>query len=55
MPAGAGTETPYFFPGDPKNITSDGFLKKYLRPDTANIASRVVYDINSSSRTRNLI
>jgi formylglycine-generating enzyme required for sulfatase activity/nitrate/TMAO reductase-like tetraheme cytochrome c subunit len=48
----AGTETPYFFPGDPKKFTSEGFLKKLFGPDTSNIASRVVYKVNSSSKTK---
>jgi sulfatase modifying factor 1 len=47
-----GTETPYFFPGDPKKFTSKGFLKKIFRPDTAVIASRVVYIMNSYSKTQ---
>lgn len=47
-----GTETPYFFEGNPKDFTSKGFLKKIFGPDTAKIASRVVYALNSSSRTR---
>ena len=38
-----GTETPYFFEGSPKDYTSTGFLKKIFGPDTANIASSVVY------------
>jgi len=46
-----GTETPYFFEGDPKRFTSEGFMKRILKPDTANIASRVVYSNNSSGRT----
>jgi formylglycine-generating enzyme required for sulfatase activity/nitrate/TMAO reductase-like tetraheme cytochrome c subunit len=48
----AGTETPYFFPGNPKNFTSSGFLKKIFGPDTAVIASRVVYKVNSLSKTK---
>jgi formylglycine-generating enzyme len=47
-----GTATPYFFPGDPKKFTSVGFLKKIFGPDTAVIGSRVIYKVNSSSRTR---
>ncbi len=47
-----GTETPYFFPGDPKKFTSEGFLRKIFRPDTAVISSRVVYNMNSDGRTR---
>ena len=46
-----GTETPYFFEGDPKKFTSDGFLKKLLKPDTSNIASHAVYIVNSASKT----
>jgi formylglycine-generating enzyme len=47
-----GTETPYFFPGNPKDFSSTGFLKKLLKPDTSNIASRVIYKLNSSSKTQ---
>jgi formylglycine-generating enzyme len=47
-----GTQTPYFFAGNPKKLTSAGFLRKLLGPDTTNIASRVVYDVNSSSKTK---
>ena len=46
-----GTETPYFFNGNPKKMTSEGFLKKIFGPDTAIIASRVVYNLNSPSKT----
>jgi formylglycine-generating enzyme required for sulfatase activity len=47
-----GTTTPYFFEGDPKKFTSEGFLKKIFKPDTAVIASRVVYKVNSMSKTK---
>ena len=47
-----GTETPYFFPGDPKKFTSEGFLRKIFRPDTAVISSRVVYNMNSDGKTK---
>jgi formylglycine-generating enzyme required for sulfatase activity len=46
-----GTETPYFFEGNPKKLSSEGFLKKILKPDTSNIASRVVYNLNSAAKT----
>ena len=46
-----GTETPYFFEGNPKKFTSKGFFNKLLGPDTANIASRVVYSESSASKT----
>jgi formylglycine-generating enzyme required for sulfatase activity len=48
----AGTQTPYFFPGNPKDFTSAGLLKKIFGPDTAVIASRVVYKVNSYSKTK---
>jgi formylglycine-generating enzyme len=47
-----GTETPYFFVGDPKKFTSSGLLKRIFGPDTAVIASRVVYKVNSNSKTK---
>ncbi|OFY61696.1 MAG: hypothetical protein A2X04_11640 [Bacteroidetes bacterium GWF2_41_9] len=46
-----GTETPYFFAGDPNKFTSEGFLKKFFGPDTSLIASRIVYKENSTSKT----
>jgi len=46
-----GTETPYFFEGNPKKLTSAGFLKKMFGPDTSGIASKAVYSINSPSKT----
>ena len=46
-----GTETPYFFEGSPKKFSSEGFLRKIIRPDTSLIASFVVYSGNSSSKT----
>jgi formylglycine-generating enzyme required for sulfatase activity len=46
-----GTTTPYYFTGDPKKYTSQGFFRKLFKPDTANIAALVVYKVNSSSRT----
>ena len=47
-----GTETPYFFEGNPKKLTSTGFFRRIFGSDTANIASWVVYKLNSSSRTK---
>jgi sulfatase modifying factor 1 len=46
-----GTGTPYFFEGNPKKFTSQGFLKKLLGKDTSNIASYAIYNKNSLSRT----
>jgi formylglycine-generating enzyme required for sulfatase activity len=48
----AGTQTPYFFPGDPKKFTSLGLFKKVFGSDTAVIASRIVYKENSASKTK---
>lgn len=48
----AGTQTPYFFPGDPKKFTSLGLFKKVFGRDTAVIASQVVYKENSASKTK---
>lgn len=47
-----GTASPYFFEGNPKKFTSEGFLKKLLKPDTAIINSFVVYKQNSNSKTK---
>ena len=44
-------ETPYFFAGDPRKFTSEGFLKKLLGPDTATIASYIIYSKNSGAMT----
>jgi len=38
----AGTETPYFFEGDPKKFTSLGMLKRVFGTDTSTISSRVI-------------
>ncbi|HVN57693.1 MAG TPA: SUMF1/EgtB/PvdO family nonheme iron enzyme [Bacteroidales bacterium] len=46
-----GTNTPYFFEGNPKKFTSDGFFRKIFKPDTANIASRIIYKVNSNMKT----
>ncbi len=46
-----GTQTPYFFEGNPKNYSSEGFLKKLIRPDTDIIASKVIYSLNSTAKT----
>jgi len=46
-----GTKSPYFFEGNPKKFTSQGFFRRIFGPDTANINSMVVYKENSPSRT----
>ena len=46
-----GTETPYFFPGDPKKFSNEGFWRKLFKADTAGIARYVVYVNDSKNRT----
>jgi formylglycine-generating enzyme required for sulfatase activity/nitrate/TMAO reductase-like tetraheme cytochrome c subunit len=50
--ARGGTNSPYFFPGDPKDFERDGLLNKIFGPDTAVINSYIVYTENSSDRTQ---
>jgi cytochrome c nitrite reductase small subunit len=45
------TRTPYFFDGDPKKFTSEGFFRKIFGPDTAVIHSFVAYKVSSPSQT----
>jgi formylglycine-generating enzyme required for sulfatase activity len=47
-----GTRTPYFFAGDPKKFTSEGFFRKLMGPDTAVISSYVIYKENSGAQTQ---
>jgi formylglycine-generating enzyme len=47
----AGTETPYFFPGDPKKFQKTGFRSKISKNDTAIINRYVIYNGNSPSKT----
>jgi sulfatase modifying factor 1 len=46
-----GTTTPYFFEGNPKKYTSAGLFRKIFKPDTAGIGSRIIYKVNSNSKT----
>jgi formylglycine-generating enzyme required for sulfatase activity len=48
----AGTETPYFFPGDPDNFEKTGFRAKFSKNDTAVINSYVIFQGNSPSKTQ---
>ncbi len=50
--ARAGTNSPYFFEGSPKNFERDGFWNKLFGPDTAVINSYVIYQENSPYRTQ---
>jgi formylglycine-generating enzyme len=48
----AGTETPYFFQGDPRKFEKTGFKARISRNDTAVINSYVIYRGNSPSKTQ---
>lgn len=50
--ARGGTNTPYFFPGSPKDFETSGFWHKLFGPDTSVINSYVIYYENSPSRTQ---
>lgn len=47
----AGTATPYFFEGDPKDFERTGFLSNLRKNDTSLINSYAVYAENSAGRT----
>lgn len=47
-----GTQTPYFFEGDPKRYASVGIRNKIFGPDTTTINSYSVYALNSGGKTR---
>lgn len=49
--ARGGTDSPYFFEGNPKKLSNEGFLKNIFKPDTTGIYSYTVYANNSSNRT----
>jgi sulfatase modifying factor 1 len=49
--ARGGTKTPYFFEGDAKKYTSEGFFRKILGADTTTIQSYVAYKENSKTQT----
>ena len=48
----AGTETPYFFKGDPKRFVNKGLRNKIMGVDTTLINSYTVYALNSSGKTQ---
>lgn len=48
----SGTETPYFFEGNPKRLTGIGILKKIFGQDTTHINRYVVYSLNSTGKTQ---
>jgi len=49
--ARAGSQTPYFFEGDPKKFSNEGFLKGIFKPDTIGINRFAIYVNNSRNRT----
>lgn len=49
--ARGGTKTPYFFEGDAKKYTSEGFFRKILGRDTTTIHSYVAYKETSPAQT----
>lgn len=50
--ARGGTQTPYFFEGDPKSFSSQGFWRKIFAPDTAVINHYVAYSLNGGTKTK---
>jgi formylglycine-generating enzyme required for sulfatase activity len=48
----AGTETPYFFSGDPKRLSKKGLYNKVFGINAAEINSYVVYSSTSSGKTQ---
>lgn len=50
--ARGGTETPYFFEGDPKKFSDFGFWRKMFKSDTTVINTYVIYAANSNNRTQ---
>ena len=50
--ARGGTETPYFFPGSPKQFSERGFWRKFFSASTEVISSYVIYAKNSRNRTQ---
>ena len=49
--ARGGTQTPYFFPGNPKKFSSQGWWNSLFGADTTVINSFVIYDLNSGGKT----
>lgn len=47
-----GTQTPYFFEGNPKKFSDDSFWRKFVDADTAVINSYIVYSKNSDLKTK---
>ncbi len=50
--ARGGTETPYFFAGNPKDFSDQGFMRKFFDAKTDSISSYVIYSKNSKNKTQ---
>jgi len=50
--ARGGTETPYFFEGNPKDFSDHGFMRKFKAAKTEVISDYVIYSKNSNNRTQ---
>ncbi|MDR1742474.1 MAG: SUMF1/EgtB/PvdO family nonheme iron enzyme [Dysgonamonadaceae bacterium] len=50
--ARGGTETPYFFAGNPKDFSNDGFWRKLFEAKTDSISAYVIYVNDSENRTQ---
>jgi formylglycine-generating enzyme required for sulfatase activity len=50
--ARGGTQSPYFFSGNPKQFSDHGFLRNIFKPKTDSISSYVIYAKNSNNRTQ---
>jgi formylglycine-generating enzyme required for sulfatase activity len=50
--ARGGTDTPYFFAGNPKSFSNEGFRRKFFAADVEPVSQYAVYSGNSKSRTQ---
>ncbi|MBR5735979.1 MAG: SUMF1/EgtB/PvdO family nonheme iron enzyme [Bacteroidales bacterium] len=50
--ARGGTTDPYWFEGNPRKFSQEGFLRSVFKADTAGIARNAVYAANSGNRTQ---
>ncbi len=50
--ARGGTETAYFFAGNPKDYSDQGFWRKFFSAKTEEISSYVIYSKNSKNKTQ---
>jgi formylglycine-generating enzyme required for sulfatase activity len=50
--ARAGSQTSYFFEGDPKRFSDKGFMRKFFSAKTDSISAYVIYAKNSNNKTQ---